>query len=155
MWRSRPGTAQGWDVLGEIPALATRSQDSVVRGAPHVSLSFFFFFLNDPPPTEISPLPLHDALPISLPLPPPPEPVPLPPMPPPPRPNPGPVPPGPCPGPPMPPPPPRELSAARIICSILLGSSKNSRNFSPCAPSAFAVNCAATLIPATEESSAT
>src|SRR2546426_7825750 len=26
---------------------------------------FFFFFLNDPPPTEIYPLPLHDALPIS------------------------------------------------------------------------------------------
>src|SRR2546430_13664091 len=26
---------------------------------------FFFFFLNDPPPTELSPLPLHDALPIS------------------------------------------------------------------------------------------
>src|SRR2546429_9056135 len=24
----------------------------------------FFFFLNNPPPTEISPLPLHDALPI-------------------------------------------------------------------------------------------
>src|SRR6202035_6110864 len=27
---------------------------------------FFFFFLNDPAPTEIYPLPLHDALPISL-----------------------------------------------------------------------------------------
>src|SRR2546430_12616792 len=26
--------------------------------------SFFFFFFNDPAPTEISPLPLHDALPI-------------------------------------------------------------------------------------------
>src|SRR5256885_6413154 len=26
---------------------------------------FFFFFLNDPAPTEIYPLPLHDALPIS------------------------------------------------------------------------------------------
>src|SRR5256885_8527718 len=26
---------------------------------------FFFFFFNDPAPTEISPLPLHDALPIS------------------------------------------------------------------------------------------
>src|SRR5260370_36012018 len=26
----------------------------------------FFFFFNDPAPTEISPLPLHDALPISL-----------------------------------------------------------------------------------------
>src|SRR2546430_13609671 len=26
--------------------------------------SSFFFFLNDPPPPEISPLPLHDALPI-------------------------------------------------------------------------------------------
>src|SRR5256886_16377549 len=25
---------------------------------------FLFFFLNDPPPTEIYPLPLHDALPI-------------------------------------------------------------------------------------------
>src|SRR2546429_7269175 len=30
----------------------------------HVFL--FFFFLNDPAPTEISPLPLHDALPISV-----------------------------------------------------------------------------------------
>src|SRR5256886_5659830 len=26
---------------------------------------FFFFFLNDPAPTDISPLPLHDPLPIS------------------------------------------------------------------------------------------
>src|SRR2546425_9992864 len=26
---------------------------------------FFFFFFNDPAPTEIYPLPLHDALPIS------------------------------------------------------------------------------------------
>src|SRR5256885_9617170 len=30
-------------------------------------LSFFFFFLNDTPPTEIYPLPLHDPLPIFLP----------------------------------------------------------------------------------------
>src|SRR2546429_4353356 len=29
----------------------------------------FFFFFNDPAPTEISPLPLHDALPISPPAP--------------------------------------------------------------------------------------
>src|SRR2546430_16709161 len=29
-------------------------------------LSFFFFFFNDPAPTEIYPLSLHDALPISL-----------------------------------------------------------------------------------------
>src|SRR5256885_16081147 len=28
-----------------------------------------FFFLNDPPPPELSPLPLRDALPISQPLP--------------------------------------------------------------------------------------
>src|SRR2546429_3365215 len=27
-------------------------------------MTFFFFFFNDPAPTEISPLPLHDALPI-------------------------------------------------------------------------------------------
>src|SRR2546428_10935331 len=27
---------------------------------------FFFFFFNDPAPTEIYPLPLHDALPISI-----------------------------------------------------------------------------------------
>src|SRR2546423_6464156 len=27
---------------------------------------FIFFFLNDPPPPEISPLPLHDALPICI-----------------------------------------------------------------------------------------
>src|SRR2546430_15854225 len=31
---------------------------------PH--LLFFFFFFNDPAPTEIYPLSLHDALPISL-----------------------------------------------------------------------------------------
>src|SRR2546429_4314872 len=30
------------------------------------SLFSFFFFLNDPAPPEIYPLPLHDALPISL-----------------------------------------------------------------------------------------
>src|SRR2546426_3886467 len=29
------------------------------------SLLLFFFFFNDPAPTEISPLPLHDAFPIS------------------------------------------------------------------------------------------
>src|SRR5256886_4288911 len=32
---------------------------------PPLPFTFIFFFLNDPPPTEISPLPLHDALPIS------------------------------------------------------------------------------------------
>src|SRR5258706_15725192 len=32
---------------------------------PFSSLVFFFFFFNDTAPTEISPLPLHDALPIS------------------------------------------------------------------------------------------
>src|SRR3989475_11571637 len=30
-----------------------------------LSFNFFFFFFNDPATTEISPLPLHDALPIS------------------------------------------------------------------------------------------
>src|SRR5256885_1073446 len=36
-------------------------------GTDHCSSSFvFFFFFNDPAPTEISPLPLHDALPIFL-----------------------------------------------------------------------------------------
>src|SRR2546428_11415141 len=30
-----------------------------------VYIFFFFFFFNDPAPTEISPFPLHDALPIS------------------------------------------------------------------------------------------
>src|SRR2546430_8325191 len=34
--------------------------------SPHIPTSFFFF-LNDPAPPEISPLPLHDALPISRP----------------------------------------------------------------------------------------
>src|SRR5256884_8409034 len=29
---------------------------------------FFFFFFNDPAPTKIYPLPLHDALPISIPV---------------------------------------------------------------------------------------
>src|SRR3989338_6700423 len=31
-----------------------------------ISYSFFFFFSNDPAPTEISPLSLHDALPIFI-----------------------------------------------------------------------------------------
>src|SRR2546426_9490954 len=31
---------------------------------PRLPQTFFFFFLNDPAPTEIYPLPLHDALPI-------------------------------------------------------------------------------------------
>src|SRR5256714_12378356 len=31
---------------------------------PHDLSNFVFFFFNDPAPTEISPLPLHDALPI-------------------------------------------------------------------------------------------
>jgi len=37
------------------------------------------------------------------------------------------------------------LSAARIICSILFGSSKKSLNLSPAAPSTFCVSCAATF----------
>jgi len=94
------------------------------------------------PPAPVPPLQL-------APLPPPlPEPEP-------PAPPPGPPPdPGPKPRPP-PPDPPRPLSAANISCSSLLGSSKISRIRSLCAPSAFAVNCAATLIPATLPSSAT
>ena len=76
--------------------------------------------------------------------------VPEPPVPPPgPAPNPGPLPP------PPPPPDVRLLSAARISCSIFCGSSKMSRNLSPWLPSILAVNCAATLIPATDPSSAT
>src|SRR5256885_5124199 len=31
---------------------------------PHLHIFFLFFFFNDPPPPEISPLPLHAALPI-------------------------------------------------------------------------------------------
>src|SRR5882762_721395 len=119
-----------------------------------------------PPPTPPPPVPpdSHKLEPPAAPLPGapllpvPPPPVPPPPDPPPlPKPNPGPGPPGPCPGPPIPPPPPlaRILSAARIICSILLGSSKKSLNLSPAAPSTFCVSCAATLMPATEASSAT
>src|SRR5216683_530173 len=111
----------------------------------------------DPPPASHKPEP-----PPPPPLPgtpePPPAPIPPPADPPePPSPKPGPAPPGPCPGPPIPPPPPPErmLSAARIICSILFGSSKKSLNLSPAAPSTFCVSCAATLMPATEESSAT
>src|SRR6266480_3454770 len=104
------------------------------------------------PPPPVAPEP-HKLRPPGALLPP----VPLPPVPPLPRPNPGPGPPEPCPGPPIPPPPPlaRILSAARIICSILLGSSKKSLNLSPAAPSTFCVSCAATLMPATEASSAT
>src|SRR5256886_15951162 len=100
------------------------------------------------PPTPPPPVPpdSHKLEPPAAPLagaPPPPLPVPPPPVPPPPdpppppKPNPGPGMPGPCPGPPIPPPPPlaRILSAARIICSILFGSSKKSLNLSPAARS--------------------
>src|SRR2546425_11163336 len=38
---------------------------SFTYGAERLTRISLFFFLNDPPPTEISPLPLHDALPIS------------------------------------------------------------------------------------------
>src|SRR2546430_11703870 len=38
---------------------------SIFFSPPHPLSLFFFFFLNDPAPTEIYPLPLHDALPIS------------------------------------------------------------------------------------------
>src|ERR1035438_10116283 len=34
--------------------------------SPHTVLGFFFFFFNDPAPTEIYPLSLHDVLPISI-----------------------------------------------------------------------------------------
>src|SRR6266404_2467839 len=124
----------------------------------------FLRLLRPPPPAPPRPpLGSHMLDPPPPPVPDPPEPplplpVPLPLMPPPPKPKPGPCPPEPCPGPPAPPPPPpppRELSAARIICSNLFGSSKKSLNLSPCAPSTFCVSCAATLIPATDESSAT
>src|SRR3989440_13041478 len=43
------------------PAGAAAFLVSFIEGAPHL---FAFFFLNDPPPPEISPLPLPDALPI-------------------------------------------------------------------------------------------
>src|SRR5467141_2314831 len=133
-----------------------------------------------PPPPPLPPVPVPPPAPVPPPTPPPPVPpdshkpeppaapppgAPLPPLPVPPpdppplpRPNPGPGVPEPCPGPPIPPPPPplaRILSAARIICSILFGSSKKSLNLSPAAPSTFCVSCAATLMPATEASSAT
>src|SRR5229473_794148 len=111
-----------------------------------------------PPNPPVPPPDSHKLEPPPPPLPGAPEPPLPPPDPPPlPSPNPGPAAPGPCPGPPIPPPPPlaRMLSAARIICSILLGSSKKSLNLSPAAPSTFCVSCAATLIPATEASSAT
>src|SRR5256884_9891471 len=38
---------------------------ALVSGTTTVHLLFLFFFLNDPAPTEIYPLSLHDALPIS------------------------------------------------------------------------------------------
>src|SRR3984885_4527167 len=89
-------------------------------------------------PLRYRPLPLR--LSQRLPLPPPPPPTPPPP---------------PDPGPEPPPPGPRLLSAARIICRSLFGSSKKSLNLSPWEPKTFAVRFAAILIPATEESSAT
>src|SRR4051794_41716272 len=37
---------------------------SLLHTSPLFPLFFFFFFFNDPAPPDISPLPLHDALPI-------------------------------------------------------------------------------------------
>src|SRR3990167_2032269 len=46
------------DFLGDRKSTRLNSSHSQISSTP-------FFFFNDPAPTEISPLPLHDALPIS------------------------------------------------------------------------------------------
>src|SRR5256886_14754555 len=55
-------------VVGLVHVIALCVVLFVLLCVPRLSYSFFFFF-NDPAPTEISPLPLHDALPISWPPP--------------------------------------------------------------------------------------
>src|SRR2546430_13145729 len=40
-------------------------RNSHMSQSPLLTVHFFFFFFNDPAPTEFSPLPLHDAFPIS------------------------------------------------------------------------------------------
>src|SRR2546426_10747150 len=50
-----------------LSGVLMRHQRTCVDPSPqlqHPRLPSFFFFFNDPPPTEISPLPLHTPLPI-------------------------------------------------------------------------------------------
>src|SRR5256884_4662538 len=46
-------------------AVLNRAGEAIISMIGRSGEWFFFFFLNDPPPTEIYPLSLHDALPIS------------------------------------------------------------------------------------------
>src|ERR1041384_5798052 len=54
-----------FDILTSLSGLEIRSEEHNAELQSLAYLLFRTFFLNDAPPTEISPLPLHDALPIS------------------------------------------------------------------------------------------
>src|SRR3989338_6749523 len=57
------------DILTQFPSLKSvevvqRSEEHTSELQSHFHLLFLLFFFKDPAPPEISPLPLHDALPI-------------------------------------------------------------------------------------------
>src|SRR3990172_7143833 len=54
-------------VTADGPAAAWRSEEHTSELQTRLHLVFLLFFFNDTDTTEISPLPLHDALPISAP----------------------------------------------------------------------------------------
>src|SRR3989338_6735487 len=53
-------------IIGLLPFVTARSEEHTSELQSQFHLLFRLFFFNDPPTTEISPLPLHDALPICL-----------------------------------------------------------------------------------------
>src|SRR3989338_6729564 len=57
------GPARG-RICALVPTCRTRSEEHTSELQSQFHLLFPLFFFNDPAPTEISPLPLHDALPI-------------------------------------------------------------------------------------------
>src|SRR3990172_6933906 len=74
LFRSRwSGSRASRSRVYRVPSDPIRQTDGVSRSEEHTSelqsrlhLLFLLFFLNDPPPPDISPLSLPDALPISV-----------------------------------------------------------------------------------------
>src|ERR1044072_8054960 len=65
--RERVALGGGERLPVHLPVGRQRDRKSTRLNSSHTAISRlpYFFFFNDPPPTEIYPLPLHDALPIS------------------------------------------------------------------------------------------
>src|SRR3990172_3772666 len=63
--RHRPAQSRRRHGPRESHRLRPRSEEHTSELQSRLHLVCPLFFLNDPPPTEISPLSLHDALPIS------------------------------------------------------------------------------------------